>query len=62
MIEFVLSKSISIEGWIEKLTNSTLNGIENFDDWLDGNWIVFIIVILMFCYEFYINFDEWMVL
>ncbi len=62
MIELVLSKSISIEGWIEKLTNRTLNGIENFDDWLDGNWIVFIIVILMFCYEFYTNFDKWMVL
>lgn len=58
MVEIVLRKinyfENFIENWIEKS--------EQFDDWLDGNWIVFIIVVLMFCYEFYVNFDKWMVL
>ncbi len=58
MVEIVLSKFNYFENFLE----NWLEKSENFDDWLDGNWFVFAIVVIMFCYEFYINFDEWMVL
>lgn len=56
MVEIVLSKFNVFENWLE----IWLEKSEHFDDWLDGNWIVFIIVVLMFCFEFYANFDKWM--